>query len=149
MFMLTQSMLQELRDPDSHRQASPASHQGPRLPRRRCRDGVQAHRISTDPVASDVVGLCMSTDQDMMNLLTQGRLASLRRGSVVVNDGTGTPRRRSCSPKGAPPLASSSLTRPSAAATPAQWPRVGVRAELAAVPLQETQLTGGALTPSR
>jgi hypothetical protein len=34
-----------------HRQASPASHQGPRLPRRRCRDGVQAHRISTDPVA--------------------------------------------------------------------------------------------------
>ena len=24
---------------------------GPRLPRRRCRDGVQAHRISTDPVA--------------------------------------------------------------------------------------------------
>jgi len=43
----------------------------------------------------------MSTDQDMMNLLTQGRLASLRRGSVVVNDGTGTPRRRSCSPKGA------------------------------------------------
>ncbi len=128
MFMLTQSMLQELRDPDSHRQASPASHQGPRLPRRRCRDGVQAHRISTDPVASDVVGLCMSTDQDMMNLLTQGRLASLRRGSVVVNDGTGTPRRRSCSPKGA---------------------RFGVRAELAAVPLQETQLTGGALTPSR
>ena len=34
-----------------HRQASPASHQGPRLPRRRRRDGVQAHRISTDPVA--------------------------------------------------------------------------------------------------
>ena len=34
-----------------HRQASPASHQGPRLPRRRCREGVQAHRISTDPVA--------------------------------------------------------------------------------------------------
>jgi hypothetical protein len=33
-----------------HRQASPASHQGPRLPRRRCRDGVHAHRISTDPV---------------------------------------------------------------------------------------------------
>jgi len=33
-----------------HGQASPANHQEPRLPRRRCRDGVQAHRISTDPV---------------------------------------------------------------------------------------------------
>jgi transposase-like protein len=33
------------------RQASPASHQGAPAPAPRCRDGVQAHRISTDPVA--------------------------------------------------------------------------------------------------
>ena len=39
------------RGTSSPAQASPASHQGPRLLRRRCRDGVQAHRISTDPVA--------------------------------------------------------------------------------------------------
>jgi transposase-like protein len=29
--------------------------EGPRLPRRRCRDGVQAHRISTDPLETSRV----------------------------------------------------------------------------------------------
>jgi Transposase, Mutator family len=34
-----------------HRQVAPARHQGPRLPRRWDRDGVQAHRIRPAPVA--------------------------------------------------------------------------------------------------
>lgn len=41
--------------------------------------------------ASDVVGLCVGTDEDVMNLLTGGLLDGLRPGSVVVNHGTGTP----------------------------------------------------------
>ena len=41
--------------------------------------------------ASDIVCLCVSTDQDVMGLLTGGLLAGLRPGSIVVNHGTGTP----------------------------------------------------------
>jgi 3-hydroxyisobutyrate dehydrogenase-like beta-hydroxyacid dehydrogenase len=41
--------------------------------------------------ASDIVGLCVSTDDDVMALLNGGLLAGLRLGSVVVNHGTGTP----------------------------------------------------------
>jgi 3-hydroxyisobutyrate dehydrogenase-like beta-hydroxyacid dehydrogenase len=42
--------------------------------------------------ASDIVCLCVSTDKDVMGLLTGGLLAGLRPGSIVVNHGTGTPR---------------------------------------------------------
>ncbi|WP_432825489.1 NAD(P)-dependent oxidoreductase [Dactylosporangium sp. CA-092794] len=41
--------------------------------------------------ASEIVCLCVSTDEDVMALLTGGLLAGLRPGSVVVNHGTGTP----------------------------------------------------------
>lgn len=41
--------------------------------------------------ASDVVALCVSTDDDVIELLRGGLLAHLRPGSVVVNHGTGTP----------------------------------------------------------
>jgi 3-hydroxyisobutyrate dehydrogenase-like beta-hydroxyacid dehydrogenase len=40
---------------------------------------------------SDVVCLCVSTDDDVMGLLTGGLLANMRPGSIVVNHGTGTP----------------------------------------------------------
>jgi len=41
--------------------------------------------------ASDIVGLCVSTDDDVLSLLTGGLLSHLRRGAIVVNHGTGTP----------------------------------------------------------
>jgi 3-hydroxyisobutyrate dehydrogenase-like beta-hydroxyacid dehydrogenase len=41
--------------------------------------------------ACGVVGLCVSTDEDVLHLVTGGLLAALRPGSVVVNHGTGTP----------------------------------------------------------
>ena len=41
--------------------------------------------------ASDVVGLCVGTDDDVLALVTGGLLAGLRPGSVLVNHGTGTP----------------------------------------------------------
>lgn len=41
--------------------------------------------------SSDIVCLCVSTDDDVMALLTGGLLAGLRPGSIVVNHGTGTP----------------------------------------------------------
>jgi 6-phosphogluconate dehydrogenase (decarboxylating) len=39
----------------------------------------------------DVVGLCVSTDEDVLGLVGEGLLPRLRRGSIVVNHGTGTP----------------------------------------------------------
>lgn len=42
--------------------------------------------------ACDIVGLCVNTDGDVMGLLSSGLLDGLRRGSVVVNHGTGTPK---------------------------------------------------------
>ncbi len=42
--------------------------------------------------ACDIVGLCVSTDDDVMEILAGGLLDGLRRGSVVVNHGTGTPK---------------------------------------------------------
>lgn len=42
--------------------------------------------------ACDIVGLCVSTDQDVMQLVTGGLLDGLRPGSVLVNHGTGTPQ---------------------------------------------------------
>lgn len=41
--------------------------------------------------ASDIVGLCVGTDEDVLGLITGGLLDGLRPGSVVVNHGTGTP----------------------------------------------------------
>jgi 3-hydroxyisobutyrate dehydrogenase-like beta-hydroxyacid dehydrogenase len=41
--------------------------------------------------ASTVVCLCVSTDHDVMDLLTGGLSANLRPGTIVVNHGTGTP----------------------------------------------------------
>ncbi|MFF4625498.1 NAD(P)-dependent oxidoreductase [Nonomuraea jabiensis] len=41
--------------------------------------------------ACDVVGLCLSTDEDVLNLVSGGLLEALRPGSVVINHGTGLP----------------------------------------------------------
>ncbi len=41
--------------------------------------------------ACDVIGLCVSTDDANMRIVTGGLLDGMRRGSVVVNHGTGTP----------------------------------------------------------
>lgn len=40
----------------------------------------------------DIVALCVSTDEDVMQIVTGGLLDGIRPGSVVVNHGTGTPR---------------------------------------------------------
>lgn len=39
----------------------------------------------------DIVGLCVSTDEDVLQLVTDGLLEALRPGAVVVNHGTGLP----------------------------------------------------------
>lgn len=41
--------------------------------------------------ACDVVALCVRGDEDVLQLLSDGLLAGLRPGTVVVNHGTGTP----------------------------------------------------------
>ncbi|MGH2940888.1 MAG: NAD(P)-dependent oxidoreductase, partial [Solirubrobacterales bacterium] len=41
--------------------------------------------------ASDIVGLCVSTDDDVLDLAKAGLLAGLGAGGVLVNHGTGTP----------------------------------------------------------
>lgn len=41
--------------------------------------------------ACDIVGLCVSTDEDVLELVTGGLLEGLGPGSVVVNHGTGVP----------------------------------------------------------
>jgi 3-hydroxyisobutyrate dehydrogenase-like beta-hydroxyacid dehydrogenase len=41
--------------------------------------------------ACDIVGLCVSTDNDVLDLVTDGLLGHLAADSVVVNHGTGTP----------------------------------------------------------
>ena len=41
--------------------------------------------------ACDIVGLCVRTDDDVLQVVTGGLLDGLRRGSVIVNHGTGTP----------------------------------------------------------
>lgn len=41
--------------------------------------------------ACDIVGLCVSTDNDVFEVVEGGLLDGLRRGSVIVNHGTGTP----------------------------------------------------------
>jgi 3-hydroxyisobutyrate dehydrogenase-like beta-hydroxyacid dehydrogenase len=42
--------------------------------------------------ACDIVAFCVSTDEDVLELLSDGVLAGLPPGAVVVNHGTGTPR---------------------------------------------------------
>lgn len=42
--------------------------------------------------ACDIVALCVSTDDDVLRIVTGGLLDGMRSGSVVVNHGTGTPR---------------------------------------------------------
>jgi 3-hydroxyisobutyrate dehydrogenase-like beta-hydroxyacid dehydrogenase len=51
-----------------------------------------AHATLKDlAAASDMVALCVSTDDDVFQLLEGGILHALRPGSIVVNHGTGTP----------------------------------------------------------
>jgi 3-hydroxyisobutyrate dehydrogenase-like beta-hydroxyacid dehydrogenase len=40
----------------------------------------------------DIVALCVSTDEDVMQIVSGGLLDGIRPGSVIVNHGTGTPR---------------------------------------------------------
>lgn len=42
--------------------------------------------------ACDIVGLCVSTDDDVRGLVTGGLADQLRPGAVIVNHGTGTPK---------------------------------------------------------
>ncbi|GCE08203.1 NAD(P)-dependent oxidoreductase [Dictyobacter aurantiacus] len=50
------------------------------------------HSDSNDLASScDIVALCVSTDEDVMQIVTSGLLEGLRPGSVIVNHGTGTP----------------------------------------------------------
>ena len=42
--------------------------------------------------ASEIVGLCVCSDEDVLQLLQNGLLWGLRKGSVVINHGTGTPK---------------------------------------------------------
>jgi len=52
----------------------------------------QRHEVLADlAAASDIVALCVGTDDDVMHLITGGLLDGLRPGSIVVNHGTGTP----------------------------------------------------------
>src|SRR3984957_18319384 len=39
----------------------------------------------------DIVGLCVGTDEDVLQIVSGGLLDGLRPGSVIVNHGTGTP----------------------------------------------------------
>ncbi len=51
------------------------------------------HGDSKDLAAScDIVALCVSTDEDVMQIVSGGLLDGIRPGSVVVSHGTGTPR---------------------------------------------------------
>lgn len=57
--------------------------------------GAVAHTRHDDlaalAAACDIVGLCVSTDNDVLDLVTEGLLGHLAADSVVVNHGTGTP----------------------------------------------------------
>jgi 3-hydroxyisobutyrate dehydrogenase-like beta-hydroxyacid dehydrogenase len=51
------------------------------------------HDARPDLAAScDIVALCVSTDEDVMQIMTGRLLDGLRPGSIIVNHGTGTPR---------------------------------------------------------
>lgn len=42
--------------------------------------------------ACDIIGLCVSADDDVFEVVEGGLLDGLRRGAVIVNHGTGTPK---------------------------------------------------------
>ncbi|MBJ7289908.1 NAD(P)-dependent oxidoreductase [Williamsia sp.] len=48
--------------------------------------------IASLGAASDIVALCVGTDQDVLQLVDGGLLGALRPGSLVINHGTGTPK---------------------------------------------------------
>ncbi|WP_194926461.1 NAD(P)-dependent oxidoreductase [Catenulispora pinisilvae] len=51
-----------------------------------------AHDTLSDlAMAADIVALCVSTDEDVFDLVTGGLLAAMRPGAVLVNHGTGLP----------------------------------------------------------
>jgi 3-hydroxyisobutyrate dehydrogenase-like beta-hydroxyacid dehydrogenase len=55
--------------------------------------------------ACEIVGLCVSTDEDVQRLVIDGLLSGLAAGSIIVNHGTGTPRNattlsEACAPSG-------------------------------------------------
>lgn len=54
-------------------------------------DHVRHADLAALAAASDIVAVCVGTDEDVLQLITGGLLAGLRPGSVVVNHGTGTP----------------------------------------------------------
>lgn len=52
-----------------------------------------AHESVADlAAASDVVAICVGTDDDVLSLVRTGLVASMRPGSIIVNHGTGTPK---------------------------------------------------------
>jgi 3-hydroxyisobutyrate dehydrogenase-like beta-hydroxyacid dehydrogenase len=61
--------------------------------------------LSELAAACQIVGVCVSTDEDVRQLVVDGLLGRLAAGSVVVNHGTGTPRNaialsEACAPAG-------------------------------------------------
>ena len=51
------------------------------------------HRTTKDVgAACEIVGLCVRTDNDVIEVVTGGLLSGLRPGAIIVNHGTGTPR---------------------------------------------------------
>ena len=52
---------------------------------------VRHDSITTLAGACDIVGLCVSTDDDVFDVVAHGLLGELRAGSIVINHGTGTP----------------------------------------------------------
>ncbi len=51
------------------------------------------HRTTRElGAACEIVGLCVRTDNDVIEVVTGGLLDGLRPGAIIVNHGTGTPR---------------------------------------------------------
>src|ERR1700722_20028571 len=66
---------------------------------------VRHAELSELGAACQIVGLCVSTDEDVRQLVADGLLGQLAAGSIVVNHGTGTPRNaialsEACAPAG-------------------------------------------------
>ena len=66
---------------------------------------VRHAELSELGAACQIVGLCVSTDEDVRQLVADGLLGGLAAGSIVVNHGTGTPRNaialsEACAPAG-------------------------------------------------
>lgn len=52
---------------------------------------VRHEDVESLAAASDIVAVCVGTDDDVMHLISGGLLDGLRPGSILVNHGTGTP----------------------------------------------------------